>query len=151
MKCKKVKAVLRYHTPNKIKEPESYFHHLLMLYYPWRDENNLMSSDQTYASKFYEPDVQAIVEHSRELFEPDADAVREAFEDLEGDMHDPNPDESFNEQIPSHFGPTQSNQNTNLGVITSYNRPTDISDDMLHQTVRSLNIQQRCAYDTFLS
>ena len=74
MKCK-VKAVLRYHTPNKIKEPESYFHHLLMLYYPWRDESNLIASDQTYTSKFYEPDVQAIVEHNRAIFEHDADAV----------------------------------------------------------------------------
>ena len=46
---------------------------------------------------------------------------------------------------------TQSNQNTNPGVITSYNRPTDISDDILRQTVRSLNIEQRHAYDTFLS
>ena len=36
MKCRKVKAVIRYHTPNKTKEPERYFHHLLMLYYPWR-------------------------------------------------------------------------------------------------------------------
>ena len=34
MKCRKSKAVLRYHTPNRTKEPEKYFHHLLMLYYP---------------------------------------------------------------------------------------------------------------------
>ena len=27
MKCRKVKAVIRYHTPNKTKEPECYFHH----------------------------------------------------------------------------------------------------------------------------
>ena len=173
MKCRKVKAVLRYHTPNKRKEPESYFHYLLMLYYPWRDESNLMASDQTYTSKFYEPDVQAIVEHNRAIFEPDLDAVSEAFEvlkanqgnihsydsindqentDLEGEMQDDsNPHESFNEQLPSHLDPIQSNQNNNPGVITSYNRPTDISDDMLRQTVRSLNIKQRHAYDTFLS
>ena len=31
MKCRKIKAVVRYHTPNKKKEPEKYFHHLLML------------------------------------------------------------------------------------------------------------------------
>ena len=86
MKCRKVKAVLRYHTPNKIKEPESYFHHLLMLYYPWRDENNLMASDQTYTSKFYEPDVQAIVEHNRAIFEPDAYAVSEALEVLKSNQ-----------------------------------------------------------------
>ena len=36
MKCRKVNAVIRYHTPNKRKEPELYFHHLLMLYFPWR-------------------------------------------------------------------------------------------------------------------
>ena len=173
MKCRKVKAVLRYHTPNKRKEPESYFHHLLMLYYPWRDESNLMASDQTYTSKFYEPTVQPIVEHNRATFEPGADAVSEALEvlksnqgniysydsinnqenaDLQVEMQDdPNPHESFNEQLPSHLDPIQSNQNINPGVITSYNRPTDISDDILRQTIRSLNIEQRHACDVFLS
>jgi hypothetical protein len=38
IKCRKIKAVIRYHTPNKRKEPEKYFHHLLMLYFPWRNE-----------------------------------------------------------------------------------------------------------------
>ena len=174
MKCRKVKAVLRYHTPNKKKEPESYFHHLLMLYYPWRDETNLIASDQTYTTKFYEPDVQGIVEHNRAIFEPDADAISEAFEvlksnqgnilrsfdsindqensDLQSNMQDDSlPHESFNEQLPSHFDPAQPNQHTSPGVITSYNRPTDISDDILRQTVRSLNVEQRHAYDTFLS
>ena len=32
MKCRKVKAVIRYHTPSKTKQPELFFHHLLMLY-----------------------------------------------------------------------------------------------------------------------
>ena len=38
MKCRKIGAVIRFHTPHKQKEPEKYFHHLLMLYFPWRDE-----------------------------------------------------------------------------------------------------------------
>ena len=75
MKCRKVKAVIRYHTPNKTKEPERYFHHLLMLYYPWRNESELMAGDQSYTSKFYEPNVQDVVESNRSVFEPDADAV----------------------------------------------------------------------------
>ena len=132
MKCRKVKAVLRYHTPNKRKEPESYFQHLLMLYYPWRDENNLMASDQTYTSKFYEPYVQTIVEHNTAIFEPDTDAVSEALEvlksnqgniiysydsindqenaDLQGEVQDDSiPHEPFNKQLPSYLGPiTQS-------------------------------------------
>ena len=73
---------MRYHTPNKSKEPELYFHHLLMLYFPWRDEKDLLSSDQIYASKFYEPDIQAIVEQNRAIFEPDADAITEALEEM---------------------------------------------------------------------
>ena len=53
-----------------------------MLYFPWRNETELLSSDQTYTSKFYETDVQPIVEEYRALFEPDADAITEALESM---------------------------------------------------------------------
>ena len=173
MKSRKVKRVLRYHTPNKTKEPELYFHHLLMLYFPWREETDLLSSDQTYTSTFYEPGVQAVVEQNRAEFEPDADAITEALEamrnnegnivhsydsindqensDLKDDtpiFSDPN--ESFNEQQPSHLDPTQSNHHSS-GIITYHNQPSEISDDELRQSVRSLNPEQRCAYDMVLS
>ena len=72
MKCRKVKAILRYHTPNKTKEPE--------LYFLWQDETDLLSFDQTYKFKVYEADVQAVVEQNRAIFEPDADAITEALE-----------------------------------------------------------------------
>ena len=82
MKCRKVKAVIRFHTPSKRKDPEKYFHHLLMLYFPWREECDLTGRDQTYTSKFHEPDVQAVVEHNRAIFQPDGEAVAEALEFL---------------------------------------------------------------------
>ena len=81
MKCRKTKAVLRYHRPNKVKELEKYFHRLLMLYYPWRNEDSLIGNEQTYASRFYGPKVQAI-EQKRTIFEPEADAITEALEAL---------------------------------------------------------------------
>ena len=37
-------------------------------------------NNDTYASKFYEADVQAIVERNRAMFEPHAEAVIEALE-----------------------------------------------------------------------
>ena len=145
MKCRKVKAVLRYHTPNKTKEPELYFHHLLMLYFPWQDETDLLNSNQTYASKFYEPDVQAVVEQNRAIFEPDADAITEALETMrsnEGsfvhsydsmndqensDLRDEAPNvedlnETFNDQQPSHLDPTPSNQPSSV-TVTYHNQP----------------------------
>ena len=63
MKCRKIQAVLRFHTPNKTKEPENFFHHLLMLYFPFRNEVvDLIGKEKTYASKLCEPKVQAIVD-----------------------------------------------------------------------------------------
>jgi len=175
MKCRKVKAVIRYHTPNKTKEPEKYFHHLLMLYYPWRNETELMGADQTYASKFYEPHVQEIVETNRSVFEPHADAVSEALEslrnnqgniihsfdpindqensDMQLDVQDDSiPEESFNEQLPSELSSsTDSNQQHASTGLTLHNQPNEISDDTLREFVRSLNTKQRQAYNIVLS
>ena len=35
VKCRKIRAVLRYHVPNRHKYPEKYAHHLLFMYYPF--------------------------------------------------------------------------------------------------------------------
>ena len=108
MKCRKVKAVIRYHTHNKTKEPERYFHHLLMLYYPWRNESDLMAAGQSYASKFYEPNVQEVVELNRSVFEPDADAVTEALENRRNNQGN----------IIDSFGPINDQENSDLQIET---------------------------------
>ena len=176
MKCRKVKAVVRYHTPAKTKEPERYYHHLLLLYHPWRQETELLGNEQTYMSKFYEPNVQSVVENNKNIFEPDSDAVIEALEMLRNNdmttihsydaindqenedllsqeiQHNSNDEESFNNQPSEHLGPqTISGEQCSGGGISAYNQPLDISDDDLRQSVRSLNTQQRHAYDIVLT
>ena len=178
MKCRKVKAVVRYHTPNKTKEPGRYFHHLLMLYYPWRNDSELMAADQSYSSKFYEPNVQDVIESNRSVFEPDADAVTEALENLRNNqgniiysfnpindqensdlpietqnLQDTLPEESFNEQSPSdlHVGSSSDSSPQVSQAISTYTQPTEISDDMLRNNARSLNEKQRSAYNIALS
>ena len=175
MNCRKVKAVIRYHRPNKTKEPELYFHHLLMLNYPWRDERSLLGSDQTYASKFYDHKVQAVVEQNRNNFEPDADAVTEALEflrnnqsniihsscdsmndqenaDLQSEVQDDSaPNESFNEQLPTHLVLSSETENHSTLGMTSYNLPAEISDDKQRECVRSLNRRQGYAYHIILT
>ena len=172
MKCRKIKAVIRYHTPNKTKEPEKYFHHLLMLYFPWRNEQELIGHDGTYISKFYEQDVQETVQRNKELFELDGDAIKEALESLRNfdgmptcsfepinvqeneDVRQSLPDESdetdsFNESLPQHLAPSP--ESVERSGISSYNQPSDISDDDLRKTVRSLNNEQRYGYNLVLS
>ena len=61
-----------------------------------------------------------------------------------------NPNESFNEQQPSDLDPTQQNE-PSTGTIAYHNQPSEISDDELCKSVRSLNKKQRFAYDIVLS
>ena len=145
-----------------------------MLHYPWRDESNLHGSDHTYASKFCESGIQDIIERNREIFEPDSEAVTEALEWLRNNhstvthSYDPindrenieiqpvddesSPDEVFNEQVPSQLA-VNSQTTANLGpsAVTMHNQLTEISDDQLHESVRSLNNMQCKAYDKVLS
>ena len=59
-------------------------------------------------------------------------------------------DESFHEQDPEHFvNSPQSNQPRN--VIVTYLHPSEISDDLLHESIRSLNSNQRHAFNTVLT
>ena len=55
----------------------------------------------------------------------------------------------LNEQQPSDLDPTQSNE-PSTGTIT-YNQLSEISDDELRKSVRSLNQKQRFTYDIVLS
>ncbi|CAB4038045.1 ATP-dependent DNA helicase PIF1 [Paramuricea clavata] len=144
-----------------------------MLYFPWRNEQELFGENQTYISKFYEPDVQEVVQCNKEIFEPDGDAINEAIERLRNfdvvpthsydpindqeneDLQQSLPDdsdetESFNESLPQHLASNPVSVQPSSG-ISSYNQPLEISDGDLRKTVRSLNNKQRYAYDVVLS
>lgn len=155
-------------------KPEQYFHHSLVLYYPWRNESELIAADQSYTSKFYEPNVQEFVETNRSVFEPDADTVTEALENLRNNniiysfypindqensdlqietqnSEDTFPEESFNEQSPSDLGSSSDSSPQVFQAINVYTQPTEISDNLLHNNVRLLNEKQRSAYNVALS
>ena len=54
LKCRKAKAVLRYHVPNQHKRPEEFAHHILFMYYPFRSEAELCQTDSgTYMEKLF--------------------------------------------------------------------------------------------------
>ena len=45
LKCRKVPYVLKYHVPNKHTHPEEYAYHMLFMFFPFRDENELKYSN----------------------------------------------------------------------------------------------------------
>ena len=80
MKRRKIKAVIRFHTPIRVKEPEKFYHHLLMLYFPWRKETDLLGDDQLYSTKFQEAEVFSKIQTNRRMFEPNAEAIESALQ-----------------------------------------------------------------------
>ena len=68
---RKVELALRYHVPNKFKDPEGYTHHLLFMFYPFRDECELrVGQPSSYSSKLIEPGVSETVDNNKNLVEP---------------------------------------------------------------------------------
>ena len=70
MECRTIRDVVHYHTPNKRKEPENYFHHLLIPYYPWRNEDTLVESKQTNLPKLNESVSKSNSDHMMMMMKP---------------------------------------------------------------------------------
>ena len=79
MKCRKVRKVLRYYTPNRHKCPEKYAHHLLMLYYPFRNEGTDLATSKSFSLKLNEQSVIDVVNRNRAIFEPDSELLELAL------------------------------------------------------------------------
>ena len=170
MQCRKVRAVVKFHKPSKTTEPEKYCHHLLMLYYPWRQESDLLRHDNKYSTKLEDTAVKLIVQRNQAAFESFAEEVDEAIEFLRS-----NPQcsiygvqfDSFNEQgksddqikflnssrkptsaeedyiAPDEIIMSERNSNTSMSLpISSSTVQLEITDDELRATVRSLNSKQ---------
>ena len=63
LKCRKVRAVLRYHAPNVNKHPEQHAHHLLLSFYPFRNEEYL-----TDLAQLQEPGVLDAINRNRQIW-----------------------------------------------------------------------------------
>ena len=85
LKLRKEKCILRYYIPNQTTQPEEYAHHMLFMFFPFRNESDLNATvSRTYSEKLLEPTVTKIVNKNRKACETFADAVDEAFIDFIG-------------------------------------------------------------------
>ena len=66
LKRRNIKRVVRYHTPNRFTNLEAYAHHLLMLFFPFRKELDLISQiDSSYVAMLHNENVLAIVNNNK--------------------------------------------------------------------------------------
>ena len=156
IKCRKIRAVLRYHVPNRHKYPEKYAHHLLFMYYPFRDESELL--ENTCLEKLSKPGVLDIVNENKNKIEPFDDLVNKAFRNYRADL-DTSLDafaQQENEEVEDLLceqnldEDEQEDTSTDLaGAISE--RPCVLLDDGINQQICSLNTKQREIFDTVLA
>ena len=71
---------VRDHIPNQTTQPEEYAHHMLFMFFPFKNESDLKAAvSGTYSEKLLEPSVTETVHKNRRACEPFADVVNEAF------------------------------------------------------------------------
>ena len=80
LKCRKVPYVLMYRVPNQHAHPEEYAHHLLFMYFPFRNENELKLNN-SYAEKLNLPNVLEIINLNCIKVDPYALLVENAWKD----------------------------------------------------------------------
>ena len=80
LRCQKVRRILQYQVPNKFLSPEKLTYHVMLLFFPFRDEKQLLSSFPTlYQNKLQEQGVQDAVNTNKIKFEPYGDLVDQTF------------------------------------------------------------------------
>ena len=154
LKCRQVKAVLRYHVPNCHKYPEKYAHHLLFMFYPFRNEQDLMSDNSgTYCEKLQEPGVIDIINRNKQVFEPYGNLVESALLNLRTNLAS-NQDSYANQENDEveelletvnalAEDPTEDAVVLDDTCVPSTTAPIIMSDNELNTKILSLNQKQR--------
>ena len=84
---RKVELVLRYHVPNKLKDPEGYAHHLLSMFYQFCDECELkVGKPSSFSPKLSEPGVIEVINNNKNLVQPYRNLVNDAFLNYRSDI-----------------------------------------------------------------
>ena len=155
LRCRKVKAVLRYYVPNRHKYPKKYAHHLLFMFHPFRNEDDLKSTVLgSYNEKLQEPGILEVVNRNKLIFEPHGDLVDTALLNLRTDLlHNSDAySNQENDQVQTLLNNQVESDNedpTNDAVVladtftVSNDAPSVMPDNELNEKIRSLNSKQR--------
>ncbi|XP_070548888.1 uncharacterized protein [Ptychodera flava] len=166
--------VIRYYYVSKQKDSEKYYHRLLILYLPWREESQLKLNN-SYEAKFVQ--VHDTIQDTIKKFEPCNDEVQDAYEnapdpdDIDEELWDsvapPEAEQCRDRQIsddaeydlldPSNLDEDQVSVDP-INVPTSMNSKRSLTlqakilaDVKYYKIVQSLNDQQRMIHDFIFS
>ena len=96
MRKRRRESVLRTHKVRLLSDPEKYYHSLLMLYWPWRDEESLKGRFKTY--QYHYMSVKNIVDHNAQHFSQNTEHLDHAMDML---TENGPPETSWDSIVPS--------------------------------------------------
>ena len=160
LKCRKVPYVLKYHVPNKHTHPEEYAHHMLFMFFPFRDENELKYSN-SYNENLSLPNVLETVNLNRIKIEPYAVLVEDALERLATNQEsniDPfgqQENEEVSERLNEDFKDLNSDESfvdddmihADIGLGRNGSTLPLYQDSIISENIRSLNAKQRQLFE----
>ena len=156
LKCRKAPYVLKYRVPNHHTHPEEYTHHLLFMYFPFRNENELKLNN-SYPEKLNSSNVLDIINLNCSKVEPYELLVENTLERLSTNQN-ANID-SFGQQENDEInGPLNENLHNEEFVDDELtcNFPESgfscsthpvFPDSLINENIRSLNVKQRQVFD----
>ena len=81
MRCRKRESILRVKHFKEVTDSENYFHSRLLLYFPWRHEDNLLNGCKSYRNQYEK--VHHLIEHNAVYFNKNSDKMDLAIENME--------------------------------------------------------------------
>ena len=146
---RKCKLVLRYFIPNQTRYPEKYSHSLLILFYPFSHESELLDLG-SYARKLSILSVLERVDKNRSVFEPNSELIDSCLSKIQNQEYN----ESrtiFESTSSSNLGDTDQDSPVNDGQcgisVASQTFQRRVSNSEIQEQILSLNIQQRKVFD----
>ena len=138
-RCQKVRQILRYHTPNKLLSPEKFAHHVILLFFPFRDAKQLLSGClPLYQNKLQEQGVQDVVNSNKIKFEPYGDLVDQVFSQFnENSINNQDP----HSQIENYETPEAEYPNENDSEETETNKTSAIPN-LMSQVLKVMKLQK---------
>ena len=139
-----IRQILRYHVPNKLLSPDKFAHHVLLLFYPFREEKELLSGfPPLYRNKLQEKGVQDVANINKINVEPYGNLVNQVFLQVNENLinnQDP-PSQIENDETPRPEYPNESDSEegeTNNSALRNF-MPQILPDDEITEVINSLN------------
>ena len=156
LKCSKVPCVLTYYVPNQHTHPEEYAHHLLFMYFPFRNENELKLNN-SYAEKVNSSNVLEIINLNCIKVEAYSLLVENALERLStnqsadidsfGQQENDEINDRLNENLHNkEFLDDELTCNFPESGFSCSTHPV-FQDSLINENIRSLNVKQRQVFD----